>query len=172
MGKQMEGDNEQRRSRSAEAREAGRRPSEDGVTTGASGQSRSLGNQASHEEKMAGPGWGKQQPDRVAPDPKPGSVPSRREATTAQEDKMPPRAEMPRAEPGELSEHDQRVFESVATLEGDSAAPTASEIARATGLARDEAISALQRLMNDHDIVRERPAEDEFGPRYEVKGRL
>lgn len=120
---------------------------------------------------MAGPGWGKQQPDRVAPDPKPGSIPSRRQAASGQEDSMPPRAEMPRAEPGELSEHDRRVFESVATLEEEIEAPTANEIALAAGVERDETIAALQRLMNDHDIVRERPAEDEFGPRYEVKAR-
>lgn len=38
MGKQMEGDNQQRRAAAREAREAGDRPSEHGMTTGGSKQ--------------------------------------------------------------------------------------------------------------------------------------
>jgi hypothetical protein len=64
MRKQTEGDNQQRRAAARDAREHGQSPSAAGVTTGASKQPRHLGNEASHEEKMAGPGHGKQDPDR------------------------------------------------------------------------------------------------------------
>lgn len=172
MGKQMEGDNEQRRARAADAREEGRRPSEDGVTTGASGQQRSLGNQADHAEKMAGPGWGKQQPDRAAPDPRPGSIPTPGPVQN-DPDTMPPRGTSPRAEPGNLSEEDQRVFSTLARLESEGdPAPTATAIAREAGLSTEDAIPVLQRLMDDHDVVQELPAEPELGRRYRVKTRV
>ena len=51
----MEGDSEQRRAAAREARERG-----------ASKQRRHVGDEASHEEKMAGPGLGTQDPDRHA----------------------------------------------------------------------------------------------------------
>lgn len=71
MRKQMEGDSEQRRAAAREARERGESPADAGVTTGASKQHRHLGNQASHEEKTAGPGHGKQDPDRHTGDGRP-----------------------------------------------------------------------------------------------------
>jgi hypothetical protein len=73
MRKQMEGDNEQRRAAAREARERGESPSEAGATTGASKQRRHLGNEASHEEKMDGPGRGKADPERFTGDARPGS---------------------------------------------------------------------------------------------------
>lgn len=174
MGKQMEGDNRQRRARAAEARDEGRLPSEDGVTTGASGQERHLGNEADHAEKMAGPGWGKQQPDRVGPQPRPGSsARPAREGARNEPDTMPPKNASRRAQPGLLDEDDQRVFESLARLESErDEAPTLSAIAHASGLATDQAVPVLQRLIDDHDVVQELPAEPEDGRRYRVKARV
>ena len=73
MGKQMEGDNRQRRQRAREAREEGATASESGVTLGASKQDHSLGNDAEHDEKMDAPGRGKQEPERAANPMRPGS---------------------------------------------------------------------------------------------------
>ena len=73
MGKQMEGDNRQRRQRAREAREEDTNPSEAGMTLGASKQDYHLGAEADHDEKMAGPGRGKQEPDRAANPMRPGS---------------------------------------------------------------------------------------------------
>jgi hypothetical protein len=52
MGKQMEGDNKQRRAAAREAREAGRTPSAEGLTTGASKQRTHVGGDADHEERL------------------------------------------------------------------------------------------------------------------------
>lgn len=60
----MEGDNEQRRAAAGEAREQGSSASEAGVSTGVSKQNRHLGNEASHQETIDGPGHGKAEPDR------------------------------------------------------------------------------------------------------------
>lgn len=73
MGKQMEGDNEQRRKRAREAKEEGSSASEEGVTLGASKQDHSLGRHDDHEEKMEAPGRGKAEPDRAANPMKPKS---------------------------------------------------------------------------------------------------
>jgi hypothetical protein len=51
MGKQMEGDNEQRRKAAREAREAGQKPSEYGMTTGGSKQ-RSHSTDDDHVRKL------------------------------------------------------------------------------------------------------------------------
>lgn len=73
MGKQMEGDNEQRRKRAKEARDEGKSASEEGVTLGASKQDHSLGRHDDHTDKMKAPGRGKQDPERSANKMKPGS---------------------------------------------------------------------------------------------------
>ena len=52
MGKQMEGDNKQRRAAAREAREAGTTPSEQGRTTGGSKQRTHVGGKADHDEKL------------------------------------------------------------------------------------------------------------------------
>ena len=54
MGKQMEGDNKQRRAAARAAREAGDRPSEHGMTTGASKQTSRADGDADHMDKLAG----------------------------------------------------------------------------------------------------------------------
>lgn len=53
MGKQMEGDNRQRRKAAREAREAGDRPSEHGATTGASKQRAHAAGDGDHDERLA-----------------------------------------------------------------------------------------------------------------------
>ncbi len=53
MGKQMEGDNEQRRIAAREARKAGGRPSEYGLTTGGSKQSSRAAADAEQIDKLA-----------------------------------------------------------------------------------------------------------------------
>lgn len=73
MGKQMEGDNRQRRQRAREASGEGRSASEDGVTLGASKQDHRLGRHDDHAEKIEASGRGKQQPDRAANPMRPGS---------------------------------------------------------------------------------------------------
>jgi hypothetical protein len=72
-GKQMEGDNKQRRKKAKEAREAGKRPSEEGATTGSSQQREHVGDEVDHREKIETIRKGKQ--DVIAqntPKPKPG----------------------------------------------------------------------------------------------------
>lgn len=73
MGKEMEGDNRQRRQRAKEARDAGSSASAEGVTLGASKQDHSLGRSDDHAEKMATPGRGKQEPERHENPMRPGS---------------------------------------------------------------------------------------------------
>jgi ribosomal protein L25 (general stress protein Ctc) len=53
MGKQMEGDNEQRRKAAREARRAGAVPSEYGMTTGGSKQPSHVAGDEDHVEKLA-----------------------------------------------------------------------------------------------------------------------
>lgn len=50
--KEMEGDNRQRRAAAREAREAGRQPSEEGVTLGASKQHASAPETMSHQQRI------------------------------------------------------------------------------------------------------------------------
>ena len=52
MGKQMEGDNKQRRRAAREAREAGDTPSEHGLTTGASKQRTHLAGDGDQRERL------------------------------------------------------------------------------------------------------------------------
>lgn len=53
MGKQMEGDNKQRRKAAREARDAGGSPSDHGMTTGASKQRTHSSGEASSEDNLA-----------------------------------------------------------------------------------------------------------------------
>lgn len=53
MGKQMEGDNKQRRQAARDAREAGDSPSEHGQTTGASKGPSRMRSKSDHVEKLA-----------------------------------------------------------------------------------------------------------------------
>ncbi len=53
MKKQMEGDNKARRKAARKAREQGAKPSEDGLTTGASKQRHHVGGSEQADEKLA-----------------------------------------------------------------------------------------------------------------------
>lgn len=72
-GKQMEGDNKQRRKKAKEARDEGKAPSETGATTGASKQRKHLGEKADHREKVDTIRQGKQDVIREnTPEVRPG----------------------------------------------------------------------------------------------------
>lgn len=174
MKKQMEGDNDQRRAAAADARDEGRSASEDGATTGASKQRRKLGSDAEHEERLRGSAQGKQQPGQFSPEPKPGSTPSRRgadEPPLTQTDGFPPRRVSDHARAGDLDERDERVLQTLARLEDEESAPTVTEIAHEADLDADEAMTVMQRLINDHDLVQELPAGAVGGRRYRIKAR-
>lgn len=71
-GKQMEGDNKQRRRKAREARERGTSPSEENVTTGGSKQREQVGD-VGHREKIEKIRQGKQDVIREnTPEPRPG----------------------------------------------------------------------------------------------------
>jgi hypothetical protein len=61
MGKQMEGDNRERRKMAKEAREQGKSPSEIGATLGSSKQRTEADRSASHQEKLDLQRQGKQE---------------------------------------------------------------------------------------------------------------
>lgn len=172
MRKQTEGDNQRRRAAARDARRHGDAPSERGVTTGASKQRRHLGNEAEHDEKIAGPGWGKQDPQRYAAGPRPGSVPS----TAAPRASSPPRSPAPSSRPGELSGTAARAFEAIATVETrDGAAVSAQAIASAASLDVSDLERALDELVRVHDVVIELPVDDGDGlggPVYRIKARV
>lgn len=171
MKKQTEGDNEQRRAGARDARDDDRAASEDGVSTGASKQRRKLGSEATHEERLTGGSHGKQA-GRSGPDPKPGSTPSVRAGLSdGRTDAFPSRSGEQHASPGDLNDEDQRVLRAVAELEDEDSAPTLVEIADEAGVETDETITALQRLINEHDVVHEILADEGAGPRYEIKAR-
>jgi hypothetical protein len=71
-GKQMEGDNRERRKKASEAREQGKAPSEEGATQGASKQRENVGD-VDHREKIETIRKGKQDViQQNTPEPKPG----------------------------------------------------------------------------------------------------
>jgi D-alanine-D-alanine ligase-like ATP-grasp enzyme len=73
-GKQMEGDNKERRKMAKEARDEGKKPSEVGATLGASQQRTKADNDASHQEKLDLKRQGKHDVIREnTPEAKPGS---------------------------------------------------------------------------------------------------
>ncbi|CAN5645471.1 hypothetical protein BH23GEM6_BH23GEM6_19540 [soil metagenome] len=85
-GKQMEGDNKQRRKVAAEAREEGKQPSEIGATLGASKQRTKADPDATHQEKLDLKRQGKHDVIREnTPEAKPGS----RDADTLDREQHP-----------------------------------------------------------------------------------
>ena len=58
-GKQMEGDNQQRRQRALQARSQGKQPSEAEVTLGASKQREHQPHSEDHETRLGAKDWGK-----------------------------------------------------------------------------------------------------------------
>ena len=87
-GKQMEGNEEQRRDAAREAREAGKDPSETGATTGSTQQRTKAGEGDTHQERVDLKREGK--PDRISentPETRPGS----RDAETLDRERFPRR---------------------------------------------------------------------------------
>jgi hypothetical protein len=74
MGKQMEGDNRQRRKHAKEARDEGKKPSEVGATLGGSKQRAEADDDATHQQKIDQIREGKQDVlTENTPQAKPGS---------------------------------------------------------------------------------------------------
>ena len=74
MGKQMEGDNRERRKMAKEARDEGKKPSEVGATLGASKQRAEADDNATHQERIDQIREGKQSIlTENTPEAKPGS---------------------------------------------------------------------------------------------------
>ena len=71
--RKMEGDENERRRAAREARAQGELPSARGATLGASKQRESVGNAASHQEKMDTRHEGKQAHDKAGERPRPGN---------------------------------------------------------------------------------------------------
>jgi hypothetical protein len=72
-GKQMEGDNRERRKKAKEARDEGKDPSAEHVTTGGSKQREHIGNEGEHREKVENIREGKHDVIREnTPEPRPG----------------------------------------------------------------------------------------------------
>ena len=72
-GKQMEGNEEQRRKKAREAREEGKAPSETGATKGASKQRQDQGDDTGYREKIETIREGKQDViQQNTPEPRPG----------------------------------------------------------------------------------------------------
>jgi hypothetical protein len=73
-GKQMEGNEQQKRQKAREARREGDAPSEQGATTGASKQRQHLDNKEEHPDKIDAIREGKHKVIREnTPEPRPGS---------------------------------------------------------------------------------------------------
>jgi hypothetical protein len=86
MGKQMEGNNEQRRKAAKEARDEGKSPSEIGATQGASKQRTAASGSKSHQQKVDLQRQGKQDVIREnTPEARPGS----RDADTPDRERHP-----------------------------------------------------------------------------------
>jgi len=74
MGKEMEGNNQQRRAKAKRARDEGKKPSEIGATTGASKQRNEADAGMSHQERLDLKREGKQDVIREnTPEARPGS---------------------------------------------------------------------------------------------------
>lgn len=72
-GKQMEGDNKERRKKAKEARDRGQSASEENVTTGASKQRKNMPDDTDHREKIETIRKGKHDVIREnTPEPRPG----------------------------------------------------------------------------------------------------
>lgn len=73
-------------------------------------------------------------------------------------------------EPIDLTEDEEQVYRTVATLEAERDGVRIDEITRESGLDRARAEQAVSSLVSDHDLLRElSPADPDIGPHYRVK---
>lgn len=156
-GKKMEGNEDQRRAAARQARESGLKPSEAGVTTGASKQRQHLRHgEESHEDRLHERHRGKQE--------SPSQPPRRTEEKRTFEDRP------------EYDPNHQRVFQ--ALEEGEAAnggnGLYLHDLARAVDLPVEETRQILHDLTQVQRLVTELEWTDrtDLGPRFTMKQRL
>lgn len=161
-GKQVEGNQDQRRAAARDARREGVAPSALKETTGASKQPGHKGRHAPHEEKVDSIHEGKQSWRETVPPP---------EAA----DETPPvdftgRGEQP------YSEDHARVFTALTLAQEERGGEGVylDEIADGAGLSESETRALLHDLTTVHNLVTELDGSDtpDLGPRYEVRPSL
>lgn len=73
-------------------------------------------------------------------------------------------------EPIDLTEDEEQVYRTVATLEIERDAVRVDEITRETGLERERVEQAVASLVSDRDLLRElSPGDPDLGAHYRVK---
>jgi hypothetical protein len=161
--KKMEGDENQRRARARQAKEAGSTPSAELVTKGASKQPHRTGQKEPHEERLAAGKRGKQQ----SPDPEPirPPTPSPAEQWSRRETGQKPTAG--RGGTINLSEEQGEVYEAVAELEATGEPVYLSRIAAATRQPELEARRIVGDLL-DANLLQEvaTPDQPDLGFQY------
>lgn len=157
--KKVEGDEQQRRAAAREAHREGQAPSAQEVTTGASKQRTHLPRSRPHEEKAAAVHEGKQQWPGWAGDVAAEGGPER--AFTSHPD---------------YSQAHEQVFRALteAQQEHGGEAVYLDDVARASGMPREQALDLLHDLARVHRLVTvlEQADAPDLGPRFEVKPRL
>lgn len=154
--KKMEGDEDQRRARARQAREAGSTPSAELVTKGASKQPRRTGQKEPHEERLAAGKRGKQQsPDREPARP---PAPNPTEQWSREQTGRKPSAS--RRGTINLSPEQDEVYAAVAELEADGEPVYLSRIADAAHRPELETRRIVGDLL-DANLIQEIAAPDQ-----------
>ena len=166
-GKEMEGNEEQRRAAAREARREGSTPSAEKVTTGASKQPSHLSRHVPHEEKVARRHEGKQQWQAE------WEAAARQRHHGDAEPEVSPFAG--RGRPGYTEAHEQ-VFAAVAAAQAANGgdAVDLDEVARGSGFPPDQTRALLHDLAEvDHLVtILQGTGTPDLGNRFEVKLRL
>lgn len=166
--KKVEGNEQQRRAAARRARRKGEAPSEEKVTTGASKQRSHRSRHESHEDKIAAVHAGKQDRQAIR-----AAETSPQGAGEGAEE--PVQSFTGRGNPGYTEAH-ERVFRALTQAQHahGGEAVYLEEIARGSGLSRQEARVLLHDLVNVHRLVTELDLSDtpDLGPRFEEKPRL
>ena len=166
VGKKVEGNEDQRRAAARQARRAGKAPSAQKVTTGASKQRSHHPRHEPHEEKEAALHQGKQEWQAA------------REAEASLRDPAVAEPALTFAGRGrpDYGQAHERVFQALteAQREHGGEAVYLEEIADASGLSREETRVLLHDLVTVHRLVTELEGTDtpDLGPRFEEKPRL
>src|SRR6516165_5733481 len=163
-GKEMEGNEEQRRAAAREARREGATPSAGKVTTGASKQPSHLSRHVPHEEKVARRHEGKQQWQAE------WEAAARQRHHGDAEPEVSPTAG--RGRPGYTEAHEQ-VFAAVAAAQAANGgdAVDLAEVARGSGFPPDQTRALLHDLAEmDHLVtILQGTGSPDLGDRFEVK---